>query len=145
MKEINKEELKEILENHKKWTNGVEGGSRANLEGANLYGANLNCANLEGANLNRANLNCANLEGANLNCASLNRANGNMKEIKSIKIETYAIAYTDIVMQIGCENHKIKDWFEFSDVQIIEMDGEKALKFWRKWKPILQQIINDGA
>jgi uncharacterized protein YjbI with pentapeptide repeats len=51
-----------------------------NLEGANLFGAFLACANLEGANLYTANLRYANLEGANLEsaylrCAILHSAN----------------------------------------------------------------------
>ena len=48
----------------------------ANLRGANLRGANLECANLECANLRGANLECANLECANLRCANLECATG---------------------------------------------------------------------
>ena len=48
--------LKEILEKHKMWLNGEEGGERANLIGANLIGANLIGANLRGADLIGANL-----------------------------------------------------------------------------------------
>jgi len=44
---------------------------RANLEGANLYGADLRGANLEGANLYGADLRGADLEGANLYGADL--------------------------------------------------------------------------
>ena len=47
--------LKEILENHKKWLFG-NGGERADLWGANLSGANLRDANLSGANLSGADL-----------------------------------------------------------------------------------------
>jgi uncharacterized protein YjbI with pentapeptide repeats len=46
----------------------------ANLNCANLSGADLYCANLRGANLRGADLNCANLRGANLNCANLSGA-----------------------------------------------------------------------
>lgn len=38
---MNREELNNILENHKKWLGGEEGGERANLRGANLSGADL--------------------------------------------------------------------------------------------------------
>ena len=47
----------------------------ANLDGADLYRANLYGANLDGANLTRANLYGANLYGANLTRANLDRAN----------------------------------------------------------------------
>jgi hypothetical protein len=38
-KAMNKKELKEILEKHDKWRRDKEGGERADLSGANLYGA----------------------------------------------------------------------------------------------------------
>ena len=71
------EELKEILDRHKRWLEESEGWSdddRANLSGANLYGANLSGANLYGANLYGANLSGADLYGANLYGANLSGA-----------------------------------------------------------------------
>lgn len=47
-------DLKEILEKHKKWLRGDDGGERANLSEADLFGANLSWANLFEANLSRA-------------------------------------------------------------------------------------------
>ena len=38
---MNNEELQIILERHKKWLNGEDGGCRANLRGAKLRGADL--------------------------------------------------------------------------------------------------------
>ena len=77
-------DLKKILDEHLLWLNG-EGGSRADLRGANLFGANLSdadlrgadlsCANLSGANLFGANLSDADLPGADLSCANLRGAN----------------------------------------------------------------------
>ncbi len=72
-------DLKKILDEHLLWLNG-EGGSRADLRGANLFGANLSDADLRGANLSDAdlrgaNLSCANLRGADLSCADLSCAN----------------------------------------------------------------------
>ena len=76
-------DLKKILDEHLLWLNG-EGGSCANLFGANLRGANLSdadlrCANLSGADLRGANLSdadlrCANLSDADLRCANLRDA-----------------------------------------------------------------------
>ena len=77
-------DLKKILDEHLLWLNG-EGGSRADLRGANLFGANLSDADLRGANLSDAdlpgadlscaNLRNANLSGADLSCANLRGAN----------------------------------------------------------------------
>ena len=59
---MTQEELKMILDKHRKWLNDEEGGERANLYRANLYRANLCGANLCGANLREANLHGANLD-----------------------------------------------------------------------------------
>ena len=68
---IKQEELKTILEKHKKWLYGEQDGERADLRGANLRGANLFGANLREANLCEANLHGANLYGADLRGADL--------------------------------------------------------------------------
>ena len=54
------DQLRTIIDQHGLWLRG-EGGSRANLYGADLSGANLSGANLYGANLSGANLSWANL------------------------------------------------------------------------------------
>ena len=66
-------DLKKILDEHLLWLNG-EGGSCANLFGANLRGANLSDADLRCANLFGANLRGANLSDADLRCANLSDA-----------------------------------------------------------------------
>ena len=71
---MNGEEIKKLLENHKKWLNNELGGIRVDLRGANLYEANLYEANLYGANLYGADLRGADLRGANLRGANLYRA-----------------------------------------------------------------------
>ena len=76
---MTREELKQILEDHKAWIADSSKGKRADLRGADLrgadlsgadlYGADLRCANLRGADLRGANLYGANLRGANLSGA----------------------------------------------------------------------------
>ncbi|WP_223201605.1 pentapeptide repeat-containing protein [Salmonella enterica] len=62
---MNSADLSKILEEHKVWITSMrESGSRANLCGADLRGANLCGANLRGADLRGANLCDANLRGA---------------------------------------------------------------------------------
>ncbi|EDJ0418863.1 pentapeptide repeat-containing protein [Salmonella enterica] len=78
---MNSADLSKILEEHKVWITSMrESGSRADLRGANLYGADLCGANLcdadlYGANLCDANLRGADLRGANLCGADLRGAN----------------------------------------------------------------------
>ena len=129
----------------------------ADLSGANLYNADLIDANLYNADLIDANLCNADLRGADLRSADLSGADlynadlidanlwncpGNRREIKSLFVsEAYSITYTAEVLQIGCERHAIKDWWKFDDRRILEMDGERALKFWLHWKDFIKSII----
>jgi hypothetical protein len=43
-------------------------------------------------------------------------------------------------MQIGCQDYPVADWLNFDDERIGEMHPD-ALKFWRKWKPVVQAIL----
>ena len=71
MRIISAEELKDILDKHKKWLNDKEGGERADLRYANLRYADLSNANLSNANLRYADLSNADLSNADLYNANL--------------------------------------------------------------------------
>ena len=145
---MKQKELNEILEAHKMWLRD-DGGERANLSDADLYGANLrdadlryadlSDANLSGANLSYANLRDANLRDADLYGANLSYANlrdadlsyanlrhadlnyaslpctGNMREIKTMRFDTWPIGYTKDTLQIGCQRHPIEKWQTWRD------------------------------
>jgi uncharacterized protein YjbI with pentapeptide repeats len=131
---MNQDEINRILKSHKDWLDG-NGGERANLLDANLLDANLRGANLRGANLRGANLRGADLLG----CV------GERCFIKSIfASDVYPITYTKNILQIGCERHEIEEWWSFDDRRILEMDGRKALKFWREWKDTIRAIIENS-
>ena len=53
---MTQDEIKLILDKHKKWLNDEEGGERANLRGADLRYADLRDTDLRGANLCDADL-----------------------------------------------------------------------------------------
>jgi len=123
---------------------------RANLQAANLQCAILEEANLQYADLKKANLQDANLQGANLREAELEEANlqdvnlhdciGNMREIKSMQIEQYVLAYTSKHLQIGCKRRELEEWWNLSDEEIDAMHS-KALVFWHKWRDTIRNII----
>ena len=71
---MKQEELQEILDAHKKWIKGEDGGVRADLRRADLSEANLRGADLRGADLRRADLRGADLRGADLRGADLRGA-----------------------------------------------------------------------
>lgn len=131
----------------------------ANLDGANLWGADLKGANLWGANLCGANLEGADLEGANLDGANLDGADlvgaylGNgfkytcqnreylQKTIPiQIFLENYIVIIFTETIKIGCEHHAKEEWLDFKDKEIIQMDGKKALNWWRKYKEIIFKL-----
>jgi len=73
-------QLQDILAKHKQWLYGEEGGlladlRHADMQGADLTGANLRHADLRGADLRGANLTGADLIHANLRYADLRGAN----------------------------------------------------------------------
>ena len=114
---MDKQELTNILAEHSKWLVDKTTGKRANLLNANLENANL--------------------EGANLR----NGVIGNSKEIKTLQCAEYHVVITKDIMAIGCEQHSITDWFNFSDADIAKMDAD-ALSWCKIWKPALQTTIN---
>ena len=142
MKRLTLEELAGVLHLHNLWLDGLPGGVRANLYGADLRLVDLRGADLRGADLERANLRGANLTEASLRGADLKGANlwntiGNNREVKSLQCDGYQVAVTNKVLQIGCQNHPIKAWLAFSDARIADMDPGYSLDWWRVWKPIL--------
>ena len=111
-----------------------------NLRAADLSEANLSDATLRAADLSEANLRAADLRGANLRAADLRWCIGNMREIKSTQFDTYDVTWTKDALAIGCQQHPIKEWWQFDDATITSMDRD-ALLWWKKWKLVLQQIV----
>lgn len=118
--------------------------SSADLRYANLSYANLGSVDLSSADLSGANLRYTNLRGADLSGANLRWCIGNMREIKSAQFDTYYVTWTKDTLAIGCQQHPIKDWWQFDDTTITNMDRD-ALLWWKKWKLVLQQIIEMSA
>jgi len=99
----------------------------ADLWGADLRDANLREANLWDADLWDANLREADLWGQKIYISP-----------NFMELEPYRIMAFNSVIKIGCELHTIEEWEGFSDKRILEMEGKKALEWWKSYKePIL--------
>ena len=74
--------------------------------------------------------------------SSAPRINGNTAAIPLIHLSglRWSVTITDDQMSIGCQSHKLADWWAFDDRAIAAMDGKYALKFWREHKAALQGI-----
>lgn len=57
----------------------------------------------------------------------------------------YPITILPRHIQIGCQCHTRTAWFGFTDEEIRSMDGEKAVVWWKTWKPILKSICDANA
>jgi len=127
----------EALKLHAMFLADEPGGQRFSVE---IYGQDLICANLRGANLRGADLSGANLSGANLSGARLFNCIGNMGQVKSAQFDQWCLTWTHDTLQIGCQNHPIEDWKNFTDEQISKMDSG-ALKWWKKYKEIIFALL----
>lgn len=118
--------------------------SNSDFRYAILRDANFIGTDLRGANLHGTDLSGVNLSGANINDVNLHNTVGNGKEIKSMQIETYRITWTKDVLQIGCKQYTIKEWKNFTDDEISEIDAG-ALDWWEKYKTFIFTAIKLGV
>ncbi|EAO8002592.1 pentapeptide repeat-containing protein [Salmonella enterica subsp. enterica serovar Muenster] len=152
---MNSADLSKILEEHKVWITSMhESGSRADLCGANLRGANLRDADLRGADLRGANLRDADLRGADLRGADLRDADLRGADLRGADLpdltfvilgEKYFISITNgEYVRAGCQNHTVEEWRKYSKHEIAEMDGRKALKFYPRLLSIIDFYLGAG-
>ena len=70
---------------------------------------------------------------------------GDAKATKEVitfgNIFDYDITITDNHIKIGCQQYLKSRWLEFTNKEILEMGGKRALKFWGLFKPF---AINMG-
>ena len=57
-------------------------------------------------------------------------------------VNSYNITITPNHIRIGCQYHSKTAWFRYTENEIRKMDGERAVKWWKTWKPILKAICN---
>jgi len=119
--------------------------SGCQLSGSKFFEANLKNSNLRHSILKHCDLRCANLSDCNLNGSDLEAIRfdntiGNGKEIKSYSGLYWNVSYTVDEMAIGCEQHPISDWWNFSDTSIQGM-SLRALHFWKENKDFIRNMI----
>ena len=122
------QELKEILSTKSKCID---------LSCSDLSGSDLSGSILRDSNLSSSDLRGSDLSGSDLRDSNLMNVCGNNKEIRTIQTGCYICNLTKDFMQIGCKKHTYKEWFEFTDKRIENMDGQTAVEFWGKYKDLL--------
>ena len=101
MKKITADELKTILELHKKWlakqTDGVRADlHKADLSGADLHKADLRWADLSGASLSEADLRWADLHKADLHWADLRKADLHWADLSGASLRMTNLHWADL-------------------------------------------------
>jgi hypothetical protein len=63
----------------------------------------------------------------------------------AVKAGPYDVWIWDRHVEIGCQIHKIEAWAAFGEADIMRMDGERGVRFWREWRgPLLAVAKADG-
>ena len=102
MRTLSKEELQEILEKHKKWLTGKDGGERADLRGADLRKADLRWADLSGADFRGTDLRGADFSGADFRWADLKGAYLRWADLKGADLRWVNLSMADLNFPIAC-------------------------------------------
>jgi len=94
--EMNKDELKKVLEKHKKWLSCDDSGERANLREADLREADLSRADLSRADLREADLRGADLSRANLREADLREADLSGADLREADLREADLSWANL-------------------------------------------------
>ena len=72
---MDKEKLNEIIEKHKRWLKGENGGVRADLSHSDLSYSDMRQSDLSHSDLSHSNLLCSNLLGSNMSHSDMSHSN----------------------------------------------------------------------
>lgn len=128
MRIISKDELKEILEKHRKWLYKEEGGEQADLSHADLSHADLQNADLSAAKLQNADLSCANLSYANLSYANLSGADLICANLRYTGLYGADLSYADL-QNADLQNAVLQD-ANLQDVNFYIINLKDAKRTW---------------
>ena len=96
MRDISKEDLKEIISRHHEWLMDIDKGERANLSFADLRSADLSSADLSSANLRSADLSFADLSFADLSSADLSSADLSFADLSFADLSSADLRSADL-------------------------------------------------
>ena len=127
-------ELKSILEAHRKYLADEDGGSfadfsHANLRGANLSGENLKLANLKNADLRGADLRGADLRNTNLMDANLKNADLSNADLRGANLKNADLMDANLRTAVNIDKILWDNCTEFYPMQCPE---EGAFIGWKK-------------
>ena len=125
--------------------------SMASFSGCFMANSDLSQCNLALANLSHANLFQVNLDNTNLTGVRLQGTVGNMKQVKSMHLETYPVTYTKDIISVGCWQMPIYVWSCMNNDKLWEYIPPDVrahfvkdfdFDWWDKWKETIFKIID---
>jgi hypothetical protein len=115
--------------------------------GAKLYGSDfMNCTiyhtDFIGADLRYSDFTDSDITWSDFTGAKLNNCKGDGKIIRNFDNSLrYRITNYKDIMAIGCQQHTIEQWFNFTDNQIEKMD-KNALEWWNTHKDKIKNWLS---
>ena len=119
------------------WEELLKGALKAKISfyRSDFSGSNFSESDFRGSNFSESDFSESNFSGSRHQYKI-----GNMTEWHSMQLDTYMVGFNRHILTIGCQQHKIKEWKNFSSVEIERMDDE-ALLWWDKWKDFIFKAI----
>lgn len=128
--------------------------NKCNMEGCNLSYTNLSYANLSYANMTEAKLTKTllvstrmdglKLDSTDLNTIAFSGSDGNLKEIKSIRVSTFKVSYTHDRMTIAGVTLPIKEWkqMDYNKIEKMKKMGKVEADFALFWSKTQDYILS---
>ena len=137
MRTFTKDELKYILDNHKKWLNNEDGGERADLRGSDLRGSDLRWSDLRWSDLRGSDLRWSDLSWSDLRWSDLSGS-----DLSGSKIDDKLLAK---FFPIACpESGSFIGWKKAKD-KIVKLeicdDAKRSSAFSRKCRCSAAKVL----
>ena len=119
------------------WEELLKGALRAKIS---FYRADFSGSDFSRSDFSGSNFIGSDFSGSDFRGSKHQYKIGNMKEWHSMQLDTYMICFNKHILAIGCQQHAIKKWQNFTDDEISKMDGG-ALPWWSTWKDFIFKAI----
>ena len=114
--------------------------SESDFSESDFRGSNFSGSNFRGSDFRGSDFSGSDFRGLDFRKSRHQYKIGNMREWHSMQLDRYMIVFDKNILAIGCQQHSIKKWKEFSDKEISNMD-KAALDWWNKWKDFIFKAI----
>lgn len=116
--------------------------TNTNLENCTLFGTKFINCNLDKTNFHEAKINNDTVFDSKLLKSTNMQMLGEHPIINSTKVGTYIVNFTDTLLQIGCMNYTLDEWFDMIPARTAKMHVG-ARRFRNKHEATITDLINN--